>query len=172
MSLRKSIRALSCNLLFCRRYRSPLWREHLALHFGRRLLLSDTVAGIRWGGEIWLTGEDSLYIRPISCHAAATDGRLADASLYLSLSTALLFWTLCLQTKGTWKSCGKAVWFGLHCEKWAGTSSCCSREGPWFHGPQNKLALFSLFSCDFCFETFAVNVLCPLPHSNIQSIEK
>lgn len=38
-----------------------------AFHLGRRLLLSDTVAGIRWGGEIWHPGDDSLSIRPVSC---------------------------------------------------------------------------------------------------------
>lgn len=44
--------------------RSPL----LAFHLERRLLLSDTVAGMRWGGEIWHTREESLSIRPASRH--------------------------------------------------------------------------------------------------------
>lgn len=40
---------------------------HLALHLGRMLLLSDTVAEIRRGGDIRPTGGDSLYICPDSC---------------------------------------------------------------------------------------------------------
>lgn len=129
-----------------------------AFHSERMLLLSNTVAGVRWGGEIWHTGQDSLYIWPsrFPHQPPPTDGRPAGASLYLNLSTAPLFRALCVQTKGTREHCGRPLWFSLSCEKWVGASRCCRRGDLWFHvvpsdwgGTFLSVFLFAVVSCDW-----------------------
>lgn len=119
---------------------------HLAFHSGRRLLLSDTVAGIRWRGEIWHTGEDSPLHPALPAQMAGQQAHHFTSSCQQACCSELC---ACRQ-KGP-GSCGRTGWFGPSYEYWAGTSSCCRVEDLWF--PLMKLALFSLSFCCFsvCF---------------------
>lgn len=122
---------------------------HLAFHSGRRLLLSDTVAGIRWRGEIWHTGEDSPLHPALPAQMAGQQAHHFTSSCQQACCSELC---ACRQ-KGP-GSCGRTGWFGRSYEYWAGTSSCCSVEDLWFHAGLwwswhfflSLFAVFHLFS--------------------------
>lgn len=126
-------------------------------------------------------GEDFPSIQPARCcpvpHRWQASRRI---TLPQPVNSPVVLGFVCAD-KGTWVGCGRPVWFGLHSERWAGSSSCCCcKEGRGFtcssHKvgtfPWSKVSLYTFFLLLFIVIlslTFAVYVLWSLSCSGWHS---